>query len=64
MKTTPNPTRTALRADPRIVKKARRDNAAYASFGALPGEQDHDYLHQPNRSSQAPRHLDFGRPGL
>ena len=64
MKTTPNPTRPALQADPKIVKKTRRDNAAYASFDGLLGEQDQDYLYQSNSRPQALRSLEFGRPGL
>ena len=61
MKTASDPTRAALQADPRIVKKTRRDNAAYAFFDGLPGERDHDYLHQPVSTPQVPRPLPFGR---
>ena len=64
MKTNLPSSRPALQADPRIVKKARRDSADYAPFGGLLGEQVPDYLHQPNRGAQAPRPLEFGRPGL
>ena len=64
MKTTPNPIRARLQVDPRIVKKTRRDNAAYGSLGELPGEQDQDYMHQSPRSSKVPQFLDFGRSGL
>ena len=59
-----NPTRAALQADPKIVKKTRQDYAAYGSFSTLPGEQDQDYLHQSDRNLQAPRLLELGRPGL
>lgn len=59
-----NPTRAALQADPKIVKKARRNNAAYGSFNALPGEQDQEHMHHADFSRQAPRPLEFGRPGL
>ncbi|HEX8507531.1 MAG TPA: hypothetical protein VF630_19370 [Hymenobacter sp.] len=64
MNTTPHPTRPALQADPKIVKKTRRNTAAYGSFSGRLGEAGHDYLHQPNPSFQAPRPLEFGRPGL
>lgn len=64
MKTNLPSSGSALQADPRIVKKTRRDTAAHAPFGGLLGEEDQDYLHRPNRSSQALRPLEFGRPGL
>ena len=64
MKTTPNPTPLPLQADPKIVKKARSDNAAYAFFDGLPGEKDQDYLSQFTPHPHAPWSLEFGRPGL
>jgi hypothetical protein len=64
MKPTPNPARPALQADPRIVKKIRRDNAAYAPPGGLLGEESSTYLHQPPQRPQPPRLLELGRPGL
>ena len=64
MKTTPTADRPLRQAAPRIVKKTRRDNAAYATFGGLRGEQDHDFLPQPAPSPQAPHLLEFGRPRL
>lgn len=64
MKTSPTPTPPALQADPKIVRKTRRDKAAYAAAAELPGEQDHDYLPQHTPSPQDGRSLEFGRPGL
>jgi hypothetical protein len=64
MKTNPTPAPAALQADPKIVKKTRRDRAAYAPCGGLFGKQDNDYKHQPNRSLQPPRMLEFWRPSL
>ena len=63
MNPTPRPHRPALQADPRIVNKVRRDNAASAYYGALLGEETHDYLLHPSLPKQANQPLDFGRPG-
>ena len=63
MKVAPNPTRLPLQANPKIVKKARRNCAAYGSFSALRGEQDHDQLFWPNYL-QVLRLTEFGRPVL
>lgn len=61
---TPSPNRPAMQADPKIVKKTRRDNANYTFFGGLPGEPDYDLLLQPSCGPQASRPREFGRPGL
>ena len=53
-----------LSADPKIVRKVRRDHAAYAFFESLPGEQDHDYLPRNSALPQPRRLPEFGRPGL
>jgi hypothetical protein len=64
MITTPLPTRAALQVDPKIVKKTRRLNAAYAYLGGRPASEYYDYMQQPERRLLAPRYLEFGRPGL
>lgn len=61
---TPAPNRPPMQADPKIVKKTRRDNANHTFYGGLPGEPDNDLLTQPDRNTQSRRLLDFGRPGL
>jgi hypothetical protein len=64
MKPTPKSDRPHLPVDPKIVRKVRRDHAAYSFFDSLPGEQDHDYLARLSPMPQPRRLTDFGRPGL
>lgn len=64
MNPTSRPNRSALPADPRIVKKVRRDNASHADYGALLGEENHDYLLHPSPNKQTRQPPEFGRPGL
>jgi hypothetical protein len=64
MKTTPTSAHPASLADPRIVKKVRRDHASAALSDGLSGEQDHDYLPPLSVLPQGLRLTDFGRPRL
>jgi len=64
MKPVINPARSLPPADPKIVRKVRRDHATYPFSESLPGEQNQEYLSRPSPLPSPLRLAEFGRPGL